>query len=326
MVLCFLGGCSSDNEENECGEAPAVAEEISITIEQFQDSIINAKSKAELVAMLSRESVIRDYMFTRSAYPDDSIFINTLYSRFRNPGFDTLMADTKRVFGDLSELNQQFNEAFTNLKAYYPDFKVPKVKTVVTGLMENDMFISDSLIIISLDFFLGHDARFRPQVYDYQLRKFDPDDIVPSCMKVYGISERFNNTDLADKTVLADMIAYGKSYYFAKHMTPCVPDSTLIWYTEEEIVGSRKNQHLIWARFIQDKVLYSTSNIDKRNYLEERPITVQVGEKCPGRIGQWIGWQIVKSYMKSHPEATLQQLMQMSDAQLLFKESKYRPK
>ncbi len=196
------------------------------------------------------------------------------------------------------------DEAFTNIKAYYPDFKAPKVKTVVSGLMENDLLVTDSLIVISLDFFLGPDARFRPQVYDYQLRKFEPEDIVPSCMLIYGIDERFNKTNLSDKTVLADMIAYGKSFYFAKHVNPCVADSTLLWYTAEEIDGARKYQELIWARFIQDKVLYSTSGEEKRNYLGERPVTIQVGEKCPGRIGQWVGWQIVKAYMKSHPETT----------------------
>lgn len=325
-LLLILAGCSGDKEERECVDAPDALETITVKIEQLQDSIVTVRSKAELVAALTRQPEVRDLIFRRSEYPDDSVFVRTLFSRFQNAAFDTLMAETRRVFGDLSDLEKQFGEAFTNIKAYYPDFTPPKVKTVVSGLMENDLLVTDSLIIISLDFFLGADARFRPQVYDYQLRKFDPEDIVPSCMLIYGIDERFNKTNLSDKTVLADMIAYGKSFYFAKHVNPCIPDSTLLWYTAEEIAGARKHQELIWARFIQDKVLYSTSNIEKRNYLGERPVTIQVGEKCPGRIGQWVGWQIVKAYMTSHPETTLPELMQISDAQKLFKESKYRPK
>jgi hypothetical protein len=116
---------------------------------------------------------------------------------------------------------------------------------------------------------------------------------VTSCLLIYGISDRFNKTDLNDHTVLADMLAYGKSFYFAKHMLPCVPDSVLIWYTADEIRGARENEELIWARLIQDKVLFSVSMMEKKNYLGDRPITTQVGEKCPGRIGQWVGWQIV---------------------------------
>jgi hypothetical protein len=326
LMALLLSGCNSDKETRECVDAPDANEHVPIDIEQLQDALVNVRSKAELVDILTQQPMVRDYIFRRSEYSDDSVFINSLYSRFQNPGFDTLVMDTKKVFGDLSALEKEFEEAFSNMKAYYPDFKPPKIKAVVSGLMDNDLLVSDSLIIVSLDFYLGPTARFRPQVYDYQLRKFEPEDIVPACMLIYGIGEQLNKTDLADKTVLADMIAYGKSFYFAKHMIPCVPDSTLIWYTAEEINGARKNHHLIWARFIQDKVIYSTSSIEKRNYLGERPVTIQVGEKCPGRIGQWIGWQIVKDYMKAHPETTLPELMQMSDAQKIFRESRYKPK
>ena len=108
-------------------------------------------------------------------------------------------------------------------------------------------------------------------------------------------------------------------------MIPCVPDSTLIWYTREEIQGAAANEDLIWARFLQDQVLFSTSAIEKKNYLGDRPITIQVGEKCPGRIGQWIGWQVVKEYMAEHADTSLPELMKTSDAQTLFKNSGYRP-
>jgi hypothetical protein len=144
-------------------------------------------------------------------------------------------------------------------------------------------------------------------------------------MLIFGIRDDMNITDPADKTVLADMVAYGKSYYFAKRMLPCVPDSVLMSYSAEEIEGSRKNQDLIWARFIESQVLYSTSHVVKKDYLGDRPFTIQVGDKCPGRIGQWVGWQIVEKYMETHPDVTVPELMKMSDAQKLFRESRYKP-
>jgi hypothetical protein len=63
----------------------------------------------------------------------------------------------------------------------------------------------------------------------------------------------------------------------------------------------------------------------KQRYLGERPFTIEVGEKCPGRIAQWVGWQIVMSYMNNHPDVTLPELMLMMDADKLFKESRYKP-
>jgi hypothetical protein len=161
-------------------------------------------------------------------------------------------------------------------------------------------------------------------MYEYILRQYIPENIVPSVMLLYGIDTKVNATSMNDKTVLADMIAYGKSYYFAKQMLPCKADSILMNYSAGEIAGARKNQDLIWFRLVEDEVLYSTANIMKQRFLGERPKTVEVGPECPGRIAQWVGWQIVNSYMKSHPDVTLQDLMKNQDADKLFKESKYK--
>lgn len=319
----LLSGCGEEKEA--CVFIPETSTvDISFEFEQFEDSLVNITSKTQLINMLGREPLIRDYVFRRTEYPNDSVFVNEIYRKFTNPGIDTLLRETKRVFGDLSELKAQFKDAFANIKYYYPDFQPPKVQTLISG-MDNDLFVSDSLIIVSLDFFLGPGAKFRPKMYDYLLRQYTKDNIVPSSLMIYGISDRFNKGDEKDKTVLADMIAYGKAFYFAKHMLPCVPDSIFIWYTPEEINGARSNQDLIWARFIQDEVLFATSHMTKQKYLGDRPKTIEVGEKCPGRIAQWVGWQIVNSYSEAHAETPLPQIMAMPDAQKLFKESRYRP-
>lgn len=319
----LLSGCGKDKEA--CVFQPDTEDIImDVDITPLQDSLFGISSKQKLVAFLTRHPVLRDEIFRRAEYPDDSVFVNQLYARFNNPHIDTLAMETTRVFGDLSVLRGEFQQAFKNLKHYYPDFTPPEIQTVISGL-DTDLFVSDSLIIVSLDFYLGKGARYRPKYYEYLLRKYDPDDIVPSCMLIYGISPRFNKTDMKDKTVLADMIAYGKSFYFAKHMLPCVPDSVLIWYTPSEIKGSRANEDLIWKRFVESQVLYSTSHKVKQDYLGERPVTIQVGEKCPGRIGQWVGWQIVNEYAGNHPDKTLPELMQEDKAPRLLNGSSYKP-
>ena len=293
-------------------------------IEQLQDSFVNVSSKNELVALLTKHPQIRDYIFRRTEYPDDSVFINEIFQRFNNPHIDTLLQETKRVFGNLSELKSQFSEAFSNLKYYNPTFSPPKIQTVISGL-DTDLLVTDSLIIISLDYYLGAGAKYRPKMYDYLLRQYQKESIVPSCMLIYGISQQYNAIDPDDKTVLADMIAYGKSFYFAKHMLPCMPDSVFIWYSPEEIKGAKENEDLIWARLVEDQVLYATNHMVKQKFLGERPKTIEVGEKCPGRIGQWVGWQIVNKYAEIHPKNTLSELMQIKDAGKLFKESRYKP-
>jgi hypothetical protein len=317
----LLWGCGAEQEK--CAYIPPVEQPVQLEYESLSEAILRTSSKEELVEFFGRHEVMRDYFFRRGQYPSDSVFINELFRRFTHPSFDTLRAEVSRVFGDEAALQAEFNQAFSNLRYYYPDAPMPKIQTVITG-MDNDLYISDSLIIVGLDYYLGDGAKFRPNMYDYLLRQYRKENIVPSVMLVLGMVQ-YSETDLADQTVLADMIAYGKSFYFAKRMLPCTPDSILIWYTAEEIKGATENQDVIWASLLEKEVLYSTSHIVKQRYLGERPATIEIGDKCPGRIAQWVGWQMVTSYMNNHAGITVPELMVMTNADQLFKQSRYKP-
>lgn len=324
--LVLFSSCENEGEGQGCAFIPETsAITVEIPFASLSDSLANVNSKAALVKILDGHEILREIFFKRSQYPNDSAFINELYRRFTNISIDTLAMDVKRVFGNEEKLRAEFTQAFKNLKYYYPEVPIPRIETAISGF-ETDMYVSDSLIIIGLDYYLGKGARFRPNMYEYMLRQYNPENIVPSTMLLYGIAPNTNHMDDNNKTALADMIAYGKSFYFAKQMVPCTPDSVFIWYSSAEIKGAWKNQDLIWARLIEDKLLYSTSHFLKQKYLGERPKTAEVGPECPGRIAQWVGWQIVKSYMKEHPDRTLPDLMNSGNADKLFEDSKYKPK
>jgi hypothetical protein len=324
LIFLVLFFSCRDHVQEECLYDTANENGYNIVFEQLESDLPTIKTKQELVDFFSNHTTIRDYFFNRIAYPNDSAFINQLHQRFTNPYFDTLLQETKRVFGNGLELKQELSVAFGNMKFYYPDFQVPKIETIISG-MENDFYLSDSLIVIGLDFFLGKGAKYRPNMYEYLLRRYEKEFIVPSIMLVYGIDGRYNETDLADRTVLADMIAYGKAYYFAKHMLPCTPDSVLMGYTAEEIAGARANQDKIWKKMVEDEAFYSTSQQMKQRYIGERPKTYELGDKAPGRLGPWMGWQIVNKYAERNSDLTLPQIMKVKDAKLIFTESKYKP-
>ena len=125
--------------------------------------------------------------------------------------------------------------------------------------------------------------------------------------------------------MLADMIFYGKAYYFASRTMPDVPDSVLIGYSGEEMKDVEAHQQVVWAHFVENQLLYETSHFIKKKYLEERPKTLEIGDKAPGRIGIWLGWEIVKQFMEENPEISLPELMATDDAQKIFTQSKYKP-
>jgi hypothetical protein len=322
LAVSLLGSCGSPKEEK-CILAPD--KKIDLSFSSLEDSIPAIRTKQELVDFFSHHVALRDVFFGRKNYPSDSAFINQLFKRFVHPSFDTLLMETKKVFGDGQPLKEEFRVAFANIKYYYPEFSIPRVETVITGL-ESDLFVSDTLVIVGLDFYLGIKGKYRPNMYEYMLRRYEKNFIVPSALLLYGIDSKYNYVNVSDRTVLGEMITYGKAYYFAKHMLPCSPDSVFIGYTSKEIEGAKVNQDMIWKRLVDDEALFSTSQQMKQRFIAERPKTYEVGNECPGRIGTWVGWQIANEYMKQNSNTSLPDFMKMTDSQKIFKGSKYNVK
>jgi uncharacterized protein YjaZ len=52
---------------------------------------------------------------------------------------------------------------------------------------------------------------------------------------------------------------------------------------------------------------------------------LEIDNESPGRIGQWVGWQIVRSFMENNPKVTVQDLIKMNEKDI-FELSKYKPK
>ena len=330
IFLCLFAfgmfACSAD-EESECVVQPDVSDsEADLKILPLHDQINKITTREEMIRFLNENPVVAEIFLKRSQYPNDSIMITEMLRRFTHPGIDTLGMEIDRVFGDLGSLRTELQDAYAHLDYYYPDFELPVIKTVMSGL-ENDLYMSDTLVIIGLDYFLGEGSRFRPMgLYQYMLPRYTPEKIVPSMMLLYGISPRWNKTEVSNKTMLADMIAYGKAYYFAKHMMPCAPDSVIISYTAEEIEGVRNNAGTVWGHFLENELLFETSHMVKKKYLDERPKTYEIGDKAPGRIATWVGWDIVRAYMRENPNVTLQQLMAETNAQKILDGSSYSPR
>lgn len=324
FFLLFL--ISSCNEESDaCRQAPDVSQiETGLEFEDLITPIMNAQSPDELWELMKNNALYARIFLSADQYATNDIAKEQLWAIFNHTAFrDTLYAELKAAFGDFSELKAEFELAFQYYLHYFPEANVPKIRVVLSALQQ-DMFVSDSLIMIGLDYFVGHKATFRAnEIPAYILRRYEPNYVVPITFLM--ISQKHNVTDFHNQGLLSDMIYYGKSYEFMKSTNPCVADSVLIGYTADEMGGIYRNADIIWANFLENDVLYETSHLMKTKFVGERPKTYEIGEKCPGRIGQWVGWEIVRQYRDKYPAVSLSELMSNTDAEDLFQKSKYKP-
>ena len=76
---------------------------------------------------------------------------------------------------------------------------------------------------------------------------------------------------------------------------------------------------------MDNELLYTKENSEIIKFMGEAPFTQGFPEGSPGRIGHYLGWQIVKAYMEKNSEVTISELMQEKDFQKILTKSKYKP-
>ena len=296
-----------------------------VTVVRLDQQLFSQKSPEGVRAWLNQNPTIAQLYFNANEAGNDTSTVRQLTNRINNPALNQFNVQIQSQFGDLADLRKQLSEAFTNIKKAFPDFRSPKIVTVVTGFMGPDLVVTDSLVVIGLDYFVGANAKFLPpkdEFPQYILRRYDKDHLASAI--IFAISDKYNATNRTDQTLLADMIYYGKGYVFTKTMLPEAADSLVIGYTDKQLTQTFNAQDIVWAHFIDNQLLYQTNPAIKQRYLNERPYTAEIGQGCPGAIARWLGWRIVGRYRDEHSNVSITDLMRNSDAQQIFEQSGYK--
>ena len=99
----------------------------------------------------------------------------------------------------------------------------------------------------------------------------------------------------------------------------------MIGYSKEQWDWCEKYEQAIWNRIMEKRDLFKTESMVLSSYINDGPFTAEVTQESPGRLGQWVGWRIVESYMHNNKSATLNELMNETDAQKILEQSFYKP-
>jgi hypothetical protein len=296
---------------------------VTIQIERLEGALFETESPAEVGAFLDDYRSFADIFLDARQYPSDTILANRISILLENPSLDTLYNESVAAYSDadLDEIKRDLEMAVGKLKSLYPNTKTPRMQTAVTGLYK-DLFISDSLIIVGLDFFIGKGATFTPKdIPAYVLSRYNKEHLASIVVKFFSGQQVANGRS---ETLLSEMIDFGKTYYLASRLLPCTPDSILLGYTPKNMELIYQNEPVIWANLLENEVLYETSHVIKRKFIGERPNVYEIDEECPGRIGAWVGWRIVEQYMKQN-DVTIKELLADSDNDKIFRLSGYKP-
>lgn len=231
----------------------------------------------------------------------------------------------QQVYGDLRWLEKDLTQMFRYYKYYFPKKPVPQVVTMVSEFATDAFTAGDSLCGIGLDLFLGETyPGYDPDVFPFFMRRqFQKDYIAVRLSK--AIAQNCAESPKGQR-LLDLMLHYGKQLYIADCLLPDVADSLKMGYTKQQMDGCYANEAEVWARMLGEKMLYSTDFDKIRKLVTPSPNAPAIFQEAPGEIGNWVGLQIVRAYMKRYPQTTMDQLLQLTDSQKFLELAKYKPK
>ena len=258
-------------------------------------------------------------------FPDDNEYMQLIEGFVADPVVREIYDTVQQHYGDLSWLEKQLFPALERARDIYPEVNYRNVYSCVLADFDYDSRIvaQDSSLRIALDIYSL--PRFAKYGY-FGLPLFIVDmcnqsQILSDC--IITIAKQHIATPKLPLSLLDYMVCEGKALYFADQVLPSVPDSTIIRYSKEQYKWAQANEQDIWAYFVNNQLLYETDYMRFHNFIDEAPKTNAFKNSAP-RTTQYIGWQIVKQYMKRN-DCDIADLLKETDSQKILKLSGYKP-
>ena len=267
-----------------------------------------------------------DYSYFLGNQWQDTMNILRVYNFLSDPNIGELYDLTIKKYPDVNFLENDLTDAFKRYRQSYSEKTAPHVFTYVSGLdIDNPVYYSDTAMAIGLDLFLGSNemAYTKAGIPKYKTNRFTPEYILPQCM--LALSDKLVRVNEKSNTLLDQMIMAGKALYFLDVTLPDIKDEYKIGYSVDQLNWCRKNESSIWAFIIERQMLFSSDPQGVSKMMTDAPFTSGFAAESPGRLGAYMGWQIVRTYMKEAGNITLKQLMEDADAQHILKVSQFKP-
>lgn len=304
LIIFLTLSCNNVNTPN-----------VKVEIERFEDIFFNSNAN-------NLYKVKENFSFLFPPQYNDQVWIDRLKDTIQNQ----LYNEVNSSFGDFSEQKYEIESFYSNYLDYDTEYKIPRLITLTTDVdYRKKIILTDSLLLIGLDNYLGANHFFYSSFPNYIKSSFNKENIVIDIAKEYAVSV-VSKVKADNYTFIEKIINHGKILVFTSSMLKDIEDSKIIGYSNQDFSWALKNEKEIWANFIENEYLFSSDNNLDNRFINLAPFSkfyLSIDNDSPSMIGKFIGWKIVKSFMKVN-SSNLNELIQY-DPMYIYNNSKYKP-
>lgn len=319
-ILLVTAACSHDPFD-------VSTEGVSVPLKHTNlDSLIGRSDSAQVLAVLMEQRVrtpdIIDYQLGycfRVGGVMDSMMLHNLQVYRTNSYIRRLEKRIADKFPKLIDRTQKIGGAFVQLKAHLPKAKFPREIVYMNSSFQSSAFCTENEIAIGLERYLGAKTDVIAELptqdfFPWIKEKMDPQYLERDAVAAWIMTHLVEEKDGANN--IEAMIRWGKIIYLTEAAFPDMPKHWIMRYKESEYKWAIENERAFWDYLVDQKLLFQTNERTQANLLNDGPFTTGLPEKGPDRLGQFLGWRIMQSYMEQY-DITLQELMAKPYTELL---------
>jgi len=329
ILICsmtlLLGSCSNANRF----KIDTSRNRIEVKIHRFDKDLLSLDTTNMKPGITGLYTRYHDFLpvFTNDILdtsPADTVAVSHLFHQFlTEPSFKAVNKKALQTFTNVSDIEKQVSDAFTYIHYYFPGFRLPDIYFFVSGF-NRPVMMHPKFIGVGTDYYLGSnytaykDLTYQYMTYNMRRECVATDLVSTTLFRMFAL----NGTETK---LLDNMLFRGKIMYLLSVVMPQEKPENLMGYTQAQWKWCSENEKQVWGYLIDQKHLFSTDVQLIRKYMNDAPFTTPISQDSPGRLGTWMGWQIVESYMKNNPKITLPELMKETNYQKMLEDSGYRP-
>ncbi len=332
LLLAVLAGCGKGCTHNKLriNVSDVKAE---LKLDRFEQDLFACKDSAD-VSMLYDKYPEFYFIFAQGIMGfrphGDSLNKAEMLQFIQHPRLRYLYDTTQTIFGDMKKYREELSDALKHFRYYFPNDSLPQFITFISEFGAPGYY-DDKYIGIGLDLYLGRNFMYyqAPELEfpQFKIRQFSQEYLVRDAVSSL-IHSKIMRTENPPSVFISRAVEAGKHLYLLDALCPEMEDSVKIKYTASQLEWMKNVEKEMWVDLVNRKVLYNTNRFENERYFNDGPFTSapNVSQEAPPRVGEWLGWQIVKKYMATHPNTSIADLVKETDGEKIFKESGYRPK
>lgn len=146
LLVALAFSCGKKNDTCSLDE-DILDQNLEVKITRLEDDFFGAKSTKDFLYLLDQHHEFAETYLEQSQYASPDSLAKDLLAIHQDSALRVLHDSVKVEFADISDIEKDLENAFKYIKHHFPDFKVPKVYTFVSGF-NSDLVVRDRKSVV----------------------------------------------------------------------------------------------------------------------------------------------------------------------------------